>query len=80
MRLVRQEYQGAGAARNFGALHAKGEILIFIDADCKAGSDWIEEMVNPLLQCDVLGVQGAYKTEQRGITALFSQLEFEERY
>ena len=80
MRLVRQENQGAGAARNFGVLHAKGEILIFIDADCKAGSDWIEEMVNPLLQCDVLGVQGAYKTEQRGITALFSQLEFEERY
>ncbi len=80
LRLVRQKNQGAGAARNFGVQYAKGEILLFIDSDCKAAGNWIEEMLRPLLQCGVSGVQGAYRTEQTDLTPLFSQIEFEERY
>lgn len=34
-RLLRHEHaQGAGQARNFGAASARGELLVFLDADC----------------------------------------------
>lgn len=31
--------QGPGAGRNLGAHHARGEVLLFIDADCSVGPD-----------------------------------------
>lgn len=78
--LVRQENQGASAARNFGAKLAKGTIILFIDADCIADYHWIEEMIKPILKDDVVGVQGAYKTRQKKIIAQLAQIEFEERF
>jgi glycosyltransferase involved in cell wall biosynthesis len=33
VRLLRQDNRGAGVARNLGARHAQGELLIFLDAD-----------------------------------------------
>ncbi len=37
-----------GAARNHGALHAKGEVLICTDSDCLFDRSWIESGVNLL--------------------------------
>ncbi|WP_018983100.1 glycosyltransferase [Salinimonas chungwhensis] len=34
-----------GKVRNFGVAHAQGEVLFFIDADCVAPSDWVENGV-----------------------------------
>jgi glycosyltransferase involved in cell wall biosynthesis len=35
------ERQGAAYARNVGARHARGELLVFCDADDEVGSDWL---------------------------------------
>ncbi len=80
IKLVRQENQGAAAARNFGVKFSRGAIVLFIDADCIADYRWIEEMIKPFLSYDIAGVQGAYKTKQKEIVAQLAQIEFEERF
>jgi len=39
---------GPGNARNYGGLHASGDVIVFIDAHCYTPPDWLEGMVNPL--------------------------------
>jgi len=48
--IFKQKHKGAGAARNFGARHAKGEILVFVDADMTFEPDFIEKLVNPIIK------------------------------
>ena len=63
-----------------GAENAEGEILVFTDADCVPEKDWLRQMLEPFGDKNVTGVQGAYRTRQRSLTARFAQLEIEERY
>lgn len=37
-----------GAARNLGARHARGQFLVFTDADCKPRGDWLAAAVSSL--------------------------------
>ncbi|MFH0714660.1 MAG: glycosyltransferase [Candidatus Diapherotrites archaeon] len=76
----RQEKKGPAAARNLGARKAKGEILIFTDADCVPEKNFTREMLKPFAEKEIAGVQGAYRTRQKNWMARFSQLEIEERY
>jgi len=46
--LLKQEHQGPGNARNFGAESAKGEILIFVDADMHFDKDYIKNLIHPI--------------------------------
>ena len=80
VKLIQQEPLGPAVARNNGARHAKGEIVVFTDADCIPEKNWLEEMLKPFEDKSIAGVQGAYRTRQHELMARFTQLEIEYRY
>jgi cellulose synthase/poly-beta-1,6-N-acetylglucosamine synthase-like glycosyltransferase len=80
VKYIFQTNQGPAAARNKGADAAAGQIILFTDADCVPGHNWIREMVSPFSDREVVGVKGTYKTIQKGLVAKFAQAEFEDRY
>lgn len=72
--------KGPASARNFGVKKAVGEIVVFVDSDCEAKQDWLNEMIKPFSDPRVVGCQGAYKTKQKSLIARFVQIEIENRY
>ena len=80
VQLVMQPHAGPAAARNLGAQLARGDILLFTDADCAPARDWIERMCAAFDDKDTVGVKGAYVTYQPEIVARFVQLEYEAKY
>jgi GT2 family glycosyltransferase len=46
--LFRETRPGPGPARNLGIQHATGDILAFIDADCRAHPDWLRNALQVL--------------------------------
>jgi len=44
-----------GAVRNYGASVSRGEILVFIDADCTADENWLSRGVSVLADYDAVG-------------------------
>lgn len=44
VRVLHQENQGPGAARNFGARHAAGRWLAFTDDDCRPHPAWLSDL------------------------------------
>lgn len=54
-RVVVVTEKGAGPARNGGVAVARGEILAFIDSDCQAEPEWLEEGLKALPDYDFIG-------------------------
>ena len=79
-KVIRQRNQGPGVARNKGADIASGELLVFTDADCVLDSDFVTELVMPVMEEGVAGSQGMFYSRQKNIIARFIQLETSERY
>lgn len=77
---IEQPHLGPAAARNAGAKKAKGDILLFTDADCVTDHEWVSAMSKPFENKEIAGVQGRYKTAQKNLMAKFVQLEIEDRY
>ena len=50
LKIVSQAHHGAGAARNLGAQHATGEILVFVDADMEFSPEFIDRLSAPIRQ------------------------------
>src|SRR3989344_6288685 len=48
--LLKQKHKGPGSARNLGAKHAKGEVLVFVDSDMTFATDFLEKLVKPILE------------------------------
>lgn len=78
--ILHQSNQGPASARNHGAIAGTGDVVVFIDSDCIPLDDWLEKMIAPFADPAIVGVQGAYRCNQREWTARFCQLEIEERY
>jgi glycosyltransferase involved in cell wall biosynthesis len=47
-RLLRELQAGPGPARNFGVWATTGEIIAFIDADCRAHRDWLRNALQAI--------------------------------
>ena len=80
VRLISQANSGPAAARNRGALEAKGRIILFTDDDCVPTTGWLSAMLKPFEDPTVIGVKGAYRTRQKALVARFVQFDYEDRY
>jgi glycosyltransferase involved in cell wall biosynthesis len=78
--LLEQPHRGPAAARNLGLRQARGDIVLFTDADCEPEPTWVAEMTRPFADPRVAGVKGSYRTHQQERVARLVQCEFEERY
>ena len=54
-RVITVNQRGAGPARNGAAAASRGDILAFIDSDCRADVAWLAEGIKALKDCDIAG-------------------------
>ncbi len=80
VRLVHQANAGPAAARNRGAGEATGAIILFTDDDCIPMTGWLNAMLAPFVDPEVVGTKGVYRTRQKSIASRFVQIEYEDRY
>lgn len=78
--LIRQEHRGPAFARNAGARAARGEALVFTDADCSPAPSFLEELLGVFEDDEVVAARGVYRTHQRGLVPRFVQQEYEHKY
>jgi cellulose synthase/poly-beta-1,6-N-acetylglucosamine synthase-like glycosyltransferase len=80
VRLIHQANTGPAAARNRGAFAAKGDIVVFTDDDCVPARGWLDAMLKPFDDPEVVAAKGVYRTKQKELVARFVQTEYEDRY
>ncbi len=76
-KLLRQEHKGAGAARNLGVSHSKGEILVFVDSDMVFDKNFIRDLIQPILEKKAIGTfsKEEYLLNKDNIWARFLNLD-----
>lgn len=55
VKVAKQKHQGPGTARNLGNKLAKGEILVFVDADMTFEKNFVKDLVEPILTGKTVG-------------------------
>jgi GT2 family glycosyltransferase len=78
--LLTQANAGPAAARNRGARESHGAIILFTDDDCVPEPDWLDAMLGPFHDPEVVAAKGVYLSRQEGLSARFVQIEYEDRY
>jgi len=58
LRCYKEPVPGIPAARNRGIKEARGDLVIFIDDDCEALPDWLENIVRPFATNPHIGAVG----------------------
>ena len=58
VQLLESKNYGKKEAIKFGIDKAKGDIILSIDADCRVGDQWIENMRNPFARPNIMMVSG----------------------
>lgn len=53
--LLKQNHRGPGVARNLGAQNARGNILVFVDADMVFEKDFIKDLTEPIAKKETIG-------------------------
>ena len=48
LRYFYQENRGPGPSRNLGMAKARGDVFVFIDSDCIASPDWLEQIASAM--------------------------------
>src|SRR5258706_12770209 len=54
-KIFEQNHHGPGVARNLGAKHAKGKILVFVDADMTFESNFLRNLCKPIQKNKIKG-------------------------
>lgn len=54
-KLFHQHHLGPATARNRGAIHAKGDILVFVDADMVCEQNFVKNLIKPILTGSSIG-------------------------
>ncbi|MDP3994867.1 MAG: glycosyltransferase family 2 protein [bacterium] len=70
IKVFTQDHLGPGAARNLGAKKAKGEILVFVDADMTFDSRFIEMLVKPIIDPTSPPLRPHFAKASRGFAGL----------
>lgn len=55
LQIYNQRHKGAGAARNLGAKHAKGKVLVFVDADMTFDKYFLRDLTKPVFKGETRG-------------------------
>lgn len=59
--LIEGEHKGPGFSRNLGAKQAKGEILVFVDADMTFNKRYLAELIKPMADRGTIGTIHGYE-------------------
>jgi glycosyltransferase involved in cell wall biosynthesis len=58
--VVSEPARGIPYARNAGVRHSRGSVVAFLDADCEAPPDWIEQLLRGFNNTDASAIAGRY--------------------
>ena len=61
LQILKQKHKGPGTARNLGAGRAKGETLVFVDADMTFDKNFLKNLVRPIVSGKAEGTFSKYE-------------------
>lgn len=71
--IIRQENKGPGGARNTGVALANTEIIVFLDCDCRPYTNWIKNLITPIIYDNAVAVGGTVLTyEEDNVISKFA--------
>ena len=78
--LIQQSQRGAAAARNRGVRAARGDVVLFLDSDCQATPEWLNEISSPLIVGNARVTVGRFTSSQPGLVPSMIQYELRGRF